>query len=117
MLKKLRRHVLVHRVHLGQLQRNREHPQTIESHPRGAVGLLKKTAGRQRLRSVENADVIKNEKAAGEQVVAFYVFAVHPPREVEQQFLEPAPLAPLLSDPQALRRQLFRFAGAPISYQ
>ena len=58
--------------------------------PRGTVGLLQKTAGRQRPGSVENADVIETEKTAGEQVVAFYVFAVHPPREVEKELLEGA---------------------------
>src|SRR5207302_9991246 len=62
--------------------------EAIKSHPRSAVRLLQKSAGRQRFGAVENADVIEPEKTAREKIVAFVVFAVHPPGEVEQQLLE-----------------------------
>ena len=62
----------------------------VERHPRGAVGLLEVTAGRQRLRAVEDADVVEAEEAAGEEIVALRVLAVDPPGEVEQQLLERA---------------------------
>ena len=71
MFEELRGDVLVRRIRLGQLQGHGEHRQAIERHPRGAVGLLREAAVGQRLGSVEDADVIETEKAAGEQIVAF----------------------------------------------
>ena len=41
-------------------------------------------------RAVERADVVEAEEAAFEDVVAFGVLAVDPPREVDQQLLEDA---------------------------
>src|SRR5207247_9566386 len=52
------------------------------------VRLLEESASWQRLRTIENADVIEPEETAGEKIVAFGVFAVDPPGEVEQQLLE-----------------------------
>src|SRR5436305_7133457 len=88
MLEEFRGHVFVNRIGLCEFQRHGKHREAIESHPRSAVRLLQKSAGRQRFRAVENADVIEPEKTAGEKIVAFGVFAVHPPGEVEQQLLE-----------------------------
>ena len=54
--------------------------------PDGSVvvyNLLETTAARHGLGAVEDADVIEAEEAAGEQVVALGVFAVHPPGEIE----------------------------------
>ena len=47
-------------------------------------------AAGQRLAAVEDADVVEPEKAALEDVVALGVLAVHPPGEIEQQFVEDA---------------------------
>src|SRR6266487_4650867 len=88
MLEELRGHVFIHWIGLRELQRHGKHGEAIKSHPRSTVRLLQKSAGRQRFRAVENADVIEPEKTAGEKIVAFSVFAVHPPGEVEQQLLE-----------------------------
>src|SRR5205809_6768346 len=88
MLEEFRGHVFVNRIGLCEFQRHGKHREAIESHPRSAVRLLQKSAGRQRFRAVENADVIEPEETAGEKIVAFGVFAVHPPGEVEQQLLE-----------------------------
>src|SRR5205823_13009625 len=90
MFEELRGHVFVYRIGLREFQRHGKHGEAIKSHPRGAVRLLEKSAGRQRFRAVENADVIEPEETARKEVVAFGVFAVHPPGEVEQQLLEHA---------------------------
>src|SRR6266536_4848134 len=88
MLEELRGHVFIHWIGLREFQRHGKHGEAIKSHPRSTVRLLQKSAGRQRFRAVENADVIEPEETAGEKIVAFGVFAVHPPGEVEQQLLE-----------------------------
>src|SRR5437899_13017951 len=88
MLEELRGHVFVYWISLREFQRHGKHGEAIKSHPRSAVRLLQKSTGRQRFRAVENADVIEPEETAGEKIVAFCVFAVHPPGEVEQQLLE-----------------------------
>ena len=75
---------------MREFERHREHREAIEAHPGRAVGLLEKSAGRQRLGAIEDADVIQPEETAGEKIVAFGVFAVHPPGEIEQQLLEGA---------------------------
>ena len=38
--------------------------------------------------AVEHADVVQAQKPTLEHVVALCVFAVHPPRKIQQQFLE-----------------------------
>src|SRR5205814_9714590 len=58
--------------------------------PRGAVGVLGDAASWQGLRTIEYGDVIEPEKAAGKEVVAFGVLAIHPPGKVEQQLLRHA---------------------------
>ena len=87
-LQELGRHVLVGRVVLGQLERDRQHVETEHPDPRGGVGLLEVPAGRERGRPVEHADVVEAEEAALEDVLPLGVLAVHPPGEVEQQLLE-----------------------------
>jgi hypothetical protein len=42
------------------------------------------------VRTVERTDVVESQEPAAEDVVAFGILAVEPPREVEQQFLEDA---------------------------
>ena len=44
----------------------------------------------QRLRAVEDADVVQAKEAAGEEIVALGVLAIDPPGEIEQQLLESA---------------------------
>ena len=62
----------------------------VHRHPGGAVGLVDVAAGRQRLRAVEDADVVEPEKAALEDVAAVGVLAVHPPGEIQHQLVEDA---------------------------
>jgi hypothetical protein len=42
------------------------------------------------MRTIEDANVIEPKEASSEQVVTLEIFAVHPPSEVEQQFLKDA---------------------------
>src|SRR6266480_4506033 len=88
MLEELRGHVFVNRIGLCEFQRHGKHREAIKSHPGGSVRLLEESASWQRLRTIENADVIEPEETAGEKIVTFGVFAVHPPGEIEQQLLE-----------------------------
>ena len=89
-LEELGRHVLVGRIFARQLQGDRQHVQAIHAHPGGAVGLVEMAAGGQGRAAVEDADVVQAQEAALEDVAALGVFAVHPPGEVEQQFVEDA---------------------------
>ena len=43
---------------------------------------------RQCVGAIEHSDVIEAEESAAEDVSTIEVFAVHPPREIEQEFLE-----------------------------
>ena len=89
-LEELRRNVLVRRILARQLERDRQHRVAVERHPGRAVGLLELSAGGQRLRPVEDPDVIEAEEPAGEKIVAVEILPVHPPGEVDQQFLKNA---------------------------
>src|SRR5213596_2364410 len=109
----LRRHVLVRRVLLRQLERDRQHAQTVHPHPRRPVRLLDVPPRRERCRPVEHADVVQAEKAPLEDVLPLGVLPVHPPREVQEQLVEhplqkrpvpPAPEPPL--DPVHPERRL-----------
>jgi hypothetical protein len=60
----------------------------VERHPGGAVGLVEVPAGRQRRAAIEHADVVEAEKAALEHVRAEAIFPIHPPGEIQQQFVE-----------------------------
>src|SRR5580704_1759589 len=44
--------------------------------------------GRKRRGTVENSDVVETEKTALENVHAVGVFAIHPPGEIKQEFVE-----------------------------
>src|SRR5215467_8279149 len=90
MLEEFGRQVFVNRIGLGQFKRHGKHREAVETHPGGAVRLLQKSSGRQRLRSVEHTNVIEAEEATREKIVAFGVLAIHPPGKVEQQLLEHA---------------------------
>ena len=90
MLEELGCDVLVRGIFARQLERDEQHRAAEERHPRRAVGLLEMPTGRQRLGPIEDPDVVETEEPAAEQVVAFGVLAIHPPREVDQQLVERA---------------------------
>ena len=89
-LEELERVLLVVRILVGQDERDLEHVLAVERHPGRPVGLLQRAAGRQRRAPIEDADVVEAEEAAGEDVAALRILAVHPPVEVEHQALERA---------------------------
>ena len=94
-LKKFRRHVLVGEVDAGvavlrQFERHAQHRAAVESHPRRAVGLAERAAIGQRLRAIEDADVVEAEESTGEKILAGGILAIDPPREIQQQLLEDA---------------------------
>jgi hypothetical protein len=66
-------------------------------HPCRAVRLPEMSAGWQRGRAVENADIVQPEKAALENVMTIRILAVHPPGEVQQKFLEDTLQEPAIS--------------------
>src|SRR5215468_6687746 len=90
MLEEFARHVFVGGVLARELQRDGQHVEAVHAHPASCVRLLDVTAGRQRRASVEDADIVEAEEADLKNISAFGIFAIHPPGEVEQEFLEDA---------------------------
>src|SRR5205085_5516873 len=70
------------------LKRDAHQVQTEHAHPAGGVRLFEPRAVRQRRAAINDRDVIKTEKAALEDVVAFAVHLVDPPSEVDHQLVE-----------------------------
>ena len=62
--------------------------QAEHAHPAGGVGLFEHRALRQLLRAIDDRDVVEAKEAAFEYVVALAVDLVHPPGEIDQQFVE-----------------------------
>src|SRR5206468_4586444 len=58
------------------------------SHPACAIALLESAAVRERRVAIEHANVVKPKETALEDVVAFGIFAVHPPGEGDEHFME-----------------------------
>src|SRR5262245_16209543 len=82
--------VFVRGVLVCELYRDRQQVQRVHRHPARAIRLLDMASSGQRRRSVEDADVVEAKEAALEDVTTVSVLAVHPPREVEEKFLEDA---------------------------
>lgn len=74
----------------GEFEGDGEHGEAVEAHPCGAVGLVEVAAFGEGVGAVEDADVIEAEEASAEDVASVDVFAVYPPVEVEEEFLEGA---------------------------
>ena len=89
MLEELGGDPLVGRPGPRQLQRDGQHVQAEQPHPRRAVGLLEPPAvGQVGTAAVEHADVVQAQEAALERVAAVGVLAVDPPGEVQEQLVE-----------------------------
>src|SRR6266446_2704112 len=74
-----------------ELEGHHRHVEGEHRHPAGCVRLLQAEARRQRLRAVEDGDVVETEKAALEDVVPVPVLAVDPPGIVQQELLVDPP--------------------------
>src|SRR5205085_2420180 len=101
-LPELARHVLVIIFFKSELERDAEHVEAIHRHPARAVRLLEVAAAGQRRAAIEHSDVVEPEKAALEDVAPLGVLAIHPPGEVDQQFVEYAPEELAIADAAAL---------------
>src|SRR4029077_14392646 len=80
-LEELGRDVLVRGILSCQFERHREHSCAIERHPRRSVRLLEASSAGQWPGAVEDPDIVKAQKAAGENVLTADVLAIHPPGE------------------------------------
>ena len=87
-LRKLQDHVLVVGIVGRNLHCEFHHVLAEEGHPRRAVRLLQMAAGGQRGAAVEDADVVQPQEPALKDVLAEAILAVHPPGEVQQEFVE-----------------------------
>src|SRR5437867_6222122 len=88
MLEKFRRDIFVNVIFARELDRDSHQIQTKHSHPAGAVALLEMGAvGKLRV-AIEHANVVETEKAALKNILSLGVFAVHPPGERDQHFVE-----------------------------
>ena len=68
------------RVFPGQLDDDGQHGRAAERPSRRAIGLHQVPAGRQPPGAVEHLDVVEPHEAAGEEVIALDVLAMHPRR-------------------------------------
>ena len=88
MFEELGRDIFVNVIFSRELDRNSHQVQREHSHPTSAVALLEMCAiGKLRV-AIEDADVVESEKTALENIFAFEVFAIHPPGEGDQHFVE-----------------------------
>ena len=87
-LEKLARDILINPVLPGQHESDPHQVQRVHRHPRRAIGLVERAAGRQRLAAVKQRDVVQAQEATLEDVAVIRVLAVHPPGEVEHQLVK-----------------------------
>src|SRR6478752_3771734 len=87
--------------------------QGVHRHPAGAIRLFNVAASRQRSATIEHANVVESEKASLEDVHATSVFSVHPPGEVEHEFVEDALQECSVTLPLTLFVDLINAPGGP----
>ncbi len=84
MLEELAGHIFVRLIFFRQFQRHRQHVQAIHPHPACSVRLLQVSARRQRCRAIEYSDIVQPQESSLEYVPPIGIFAIHPPREIQQ---------------------------------
>src|SRR6516162_5430720 len=90
MFEELAGYTFISGVLTSEFERDGKHVQAVHTHPAGAIGLFKVTAGGERSRAVEYADVVETKEPALENVHTFGVLAIHPPGEIQQKLVEGA---------------------------
>src|SRR5579863_9884371 len=90
MLEELESDVFIHMVADRQFEGNCHHIQAKHTHPTRTVALLQVAASGQWSTAIKDTYVVKPQKAALEDIIAFRILAVHPPSEVKQQLVEDA---------------------------
>src|SRR5215469_3117703 len=88
MFKELEGQALVGLGFYGKLESNTHQVETEHAHPAGGVRLLQYRPSRQLVAAIYHRDVIQPQKAAFKDVISRAVDLVHPPCEVDQQFME-----------------------------
>ncbi len=81
-------HVFVGWLLRRKFQGDGEQIQGVHRHPTRSIGLFEVSACGQGRAAIEDADVVQAKEAALKDVHALGVFAIHPPGEVEQKFME-----------------------------
>src|SRR5437588_1821686 len=71
-----------------QFESNSHQVETKETHPARAIGLFKHSAAGQLLSAINHSDVVETEESAFENVVALAIYAVHPPGNAHEQFVQ-----------------------------
>src|ERR1700722_9144244 len=89
-LEKFAGDVFVRRIFAGQFHGHGQHIEAEHSHPTGSVRLFDIISRTQRSGAVEDADIVETEKAAFKYVLAFGIFAIHPPGKIQQKLKEHA---------------------------
>ncbi len=87
-LEELRGHVFVRAVVARELERDCQHVEAEHGHPAGSIALVEPRPAGERVVPIEHADVVQAEEAALEDIAAVRVLAVHPPGEVDEQFVK-----------------------------
>src|SRR3954447_23981408 len=90
MLKELGGEVLVDGIMSRQFERRPSHIQAIRGHPCCSVGLLQSEIVRKDHAAIDDTDIVQPEKATLEQVFTAFILPVHPPREVDNEFVKDA---------------------------
>ena len=80
--------ILVVLIFDRQFERHHRHVEREHRYPAGGIGLLQAVARRQRLRPVDDRDVVEAEKAAFEDVITVGILAVDPPGVIQQQLVK-----------------------------
>src|SRR5260370_39511049 len=73
-----------------EFQGYREHVKAVHRHPTRSIGLIEIAATRKLGASVKNTDVVQAEKATLKDIPPVSIFAIDPPREVDQKFVKDA---------------------------
>ncbi len=87
MLEKLGGDAFVSGIEDSEFQGDAHEVEAIHCHPTGAVGLRNVDAAGQR-GAVEGGDIVETQETALKDVAVFNVFAIDPPGEIQQQFVE-----------------------------
>src|ERR1700739_4591261 len=117
MLKKFAGDIFISGIVLCKLQRDRQHVQALHTHPASAVGLLEVSAGWQGSGSVKNSDIVETQKAALEDIGAIRIFPIHPPGEIQEQFVKNFFEEPTISDASNAPFDFINAPGSPGMYR
>src|SRR5256885_11831544 len=88
MLEEFTRDVLISGIVFRKFERDGQHVQAIHSHPTRAIRLFEMPAGWKRSGTVKDSNIVEPEKSTLKNVCSVWVFSIHPPGEVQEQFVK-----------------------------